>query len=251
MLLAALSAALLAWPQANRLLFLFLHPLLQHLPAPLWRLISVFGDWPTVLALMLALCWREPRRLPALIVGGAAAIALAALLKAGFAVPRPPLVLPRGSVDLLDRLPGNGSFPSGHAMAAAALATFAWRGAGWGRAAAWLPLVGLVMLSRIAIGVHWPLDLAVGALLGWGTMRLALRFAWPGGWLRDTARTAAGVAGGRAGLAAGTARRVRRILAARGDCRRRVAGGSLALCPQRALRTHKKAARGPLFQTGR
>ncbi|KJH68538.1 phosphatase PAP2 family protein [Chromobacterium violaceum] len=190
MLLAALSAALLAWPQANRLLFLFLHPLLQHLPAPLWRLISVFGDWPTVLALMLALCWREPRRLPALIVGGAAAIALAALLKAGFAVPRPPLVLPRGSVDLLDRLPGNGSFPSGHAMAAAALATFAWRGAGWGRAAAWLPLVGLVMLSRIAIGVHWPLDLAVGALLGWVTMRLALRFAWPGGWLRDTARTA-------------------------------------------------------------
>ncbi|XLM23168.1 phosphatase PAP2 family protein, partial [Chromobacterium piscinae] len=31
----------------------------------------------------------------------------------------------------------------------------------------------LVMLSRIAIGVHWPLDLSVGALLGWGTMRLA------------------------------------------------------------------------------
>lgn len=189
-LLAVLSAALAAWPQANRQLFLFLHPLLHHLPAPLWRFFSVFGDWPTALALMLAMCWREPRRLPALIAGGAAAIALAASLKAGFAVPRPPQVLPQGMVDLLDRLPGNGSFPSGHAMASAALATFAWRGIGWGRAAAWLPLAGLVMLSRIAIGVHWPLDLTVGALLGWGAMRLALRFAWPDGWPRDIARTA-------------------------------------------------------------
>ncbi|MEO9386432.1 phosphatase PAP2 family protein [Chromobacterium phragmitis] len=189
-LLAALGAALIAWPQANRQLFVFLHPLLHHLPAPWWRFFSVFGDWPTVLALMLALCWREPRRLPALIVGGAAAIALAVLLKAGFAVPRPPLVLPHGVVDLLDRLPGNGSFPSGHAMASAALATFAWRGIGWGKAGAWLPLVGLVMLSRIAIGVHWPLDLAAGSLLGWGTMRLALAWAWPDGWPRDVTRTA-------------------------------------------------------------
>ncbi|OHX13066.1 phosphatase PAP2 family protein [Chromobacterium sphagni] len=190
LLLVPPIAALLLWPDANRQLFLALHPWLHHAPAPLWRFASVFGDWPTVLALLLALSWRAPQRLPALVVGSIAAILLAIALKAGFAVPRPPLVLPHGMVDLLDKLPGNGSFPSGHAMAVAALATFAWHGARWGKAAGWCLLAALVMLSRIAIGVHWPLDLLAGAMLGWASMRLALSHAWPAGWARDVTRTA-------------------------------------------------------------
>ena len=190
LLLTPLIACLALWPEANRQLFLALHPWLQQFPAPFWRFASVFGDWPTVLALLLALSWRAPQRLPALLMGSVAAIALAVALKAGFAVPRPPLVLPQGAVDLLDRLPGNGSFPSGHAMAAAALATFARHGAKWGGGAGWCLLAAAVMLSRIAIGVHWPLDLLAGALLGWATMRLALRHAWPDGWARDITRTA-------------------------------------------------------------
>ncbi|UTH72521.1 phosphatase PAP2 family protein [Chromobacterium sp. IIBBL 290-4] len=184
------ACAALAWRQDwNRELFLLLHQASHIVAAPLWRFASVFGDWLTVFSLMLYLSWRDPRRLPAMLIGSALAVLLAIGLKAGFAMPRPPLVLPPGSFDLLDRLPGSGSFPSGHAMAAAALATFAARGMACGRAAVWAALAGIVMLSRIAIGVHWPLDLLAGALLGWGSMAMALRWAWPQGWPRDVTRT--------------------------------------------------------------
>ncbi|EEG09311.1 phosphatase PAP2 family protein [Pseudogulbenkiania ferrooxidans] len=184
-LLLVLPAVTLAlWPDWNQHLFLFLHQSARRLPGAFWRLASVFGDWKTVIALLLPLAWRQPQRLPALIAGSFLAILLAILLKAFFAVPRPPLVLPAGTVQLLDALPRNGSFPSGHAMASALLAT-AWSAdpkAGRWSTALLIVAAALVGWSRLAIGVHWPLDVLAGALLGWGVMRLALHHAWPQGW---------------------------------------------------------------------
>lgn len=58
------------------------------------------------------------------------------------------------------------SFPSGHAassFAAATVLSFAIRGRGL--ALAWMLAVGIA-LSRIYIGVHYPLDVAAGALVG-------------------------------------------------------------------------------------
>ncbi|MBI3144019.1 MAG: phosphatase PAP2 family protein [Pseudogulbenkiania sp.] len=184
LLLLGLTIALAVRPDWNERLFLLCHQAAHPLPAAFWRLVSVFGDWKTAIALLFPLAWRQPQQLPALIAGPALAILLAVLLKAGFAVPRPPLVLPAGAVQLLDAVPGNGSFPSGHAMASALLAT-AWsaqQGASrWG-VAGLVASASLVALSRLAIGVHWPLDVLAGALLGWGGMRLALRYAGPQGW---------------------------------------------------------------------
>lgn len=59
------------------------------------------------------------------------------------------------------------SFPSGHAQHAFAWATFLalrWRRG----AAAFVALAALVALSRVVLGVHFPLDVLVGALLGAG-----------------------------------------------------------------------------------
>ncbi|HJU50157.1 MAG TPA: phosphatase PAP2 family protein [Pseudogulbenkiania sp.] len=184
-LLLVLPVVMLAlWPDWNHRLFLSLHQSARLLPGAFWRLASVFGDWKIVIALLLPLAWRQPQRLPALIAGTLLAILLAILLKASFAVQRPPLVLPAGTVQLLDTLPRNGSFPSGHAMASALLAT-AWsadpKTRRWG-AALLAMAAALVGLSRLAIGVHWPLDVLAGALLGWGVMRLALGYVWPQGW---------------------------------------------------------------------
>ncbi|MFC3533478.1 phosphatase PAP2 family protein [Vogesella facilis] len=120
----------------------------------------------------------------AVVARGAAAGAVAAAigLKAGFAVPRPPLVLPAGSVQLLDVLPANGSFPSGHAMAVALLCGLLAAGQRLAWQLAGLLLVSLVCLSRLAIGVHWPLDVTAGAAVGYAVAALAWRVQavrWP------------------------------------------------------------------------
>jgi undecaprenyl-diphosphatase len=58
-----------------------------------------------------------------------------------------------------------GSFPSGHAAAffALALAVF-YLNRQWGRR--FLALVLLMGLARIFVGVHWPLDILAGAIIG-------------------------------------------------------------------------------------
>lgn len=71
-------------------------------------------------------------------------------------------------------VPGDAfSFPSGHTATATLMATLT---------AGWLPALGLpllawaslVALSRVVLGVHYPSDVAAGALLGGGSGWLAL-----------------------------------------------------------------------------
>lgn len=178
----AVLALLLAVSGSNQALFIVLHHAAHSLPAVGWRLLSMAGEWTLVVALLLWRAAYQPEKLSryalALLLGIAAAI----MLKAGFAVPRPPLVLPAGSVQLLDVLPANGSFPSGHAIAVALLCGLLGAGRGVSWQVAGLVLVWLVCLSRIAIGVHWPLDVCVGAAVGYVVAALACRVParrWP------------------------------------------------------------------------
>jgi undecaprenyl-diphosphatase len=58
------------------------------------------------------------------------------------------------------------SFPSAHAVNVFAAAAVLWR---FYRRSLWasLPLAVLVALSRVYVGVHYPLDILAGAILGW------------------------------------------------------------------------------------
>lgn len=144
-------------------------------PVGVWRAVTVFGDSGVRIAvallaaggLLIARRRAEAVWLAATVAGG---IALNSGLKLLFARARPAL-LPH-----LDPV-GSFSFPSGHAantmVLALCLALLA--PARWRRAAVGLAIVAAVAigLSRLALAVHWPSDVAAGWIEGVGWVLLS------------------------------------------------------------------------------
>jgi undecaprenyl-diphosphatase len=136
--------------------------------------IGAFGGVWIVIALVLAAAWRTW----GLVVLTAAAVALADLAAAAlkglidverpstrFAAPKP-----------LVPAPHDHSFPSGHAATSFAAATVL--AAAAPRAApAWYLLAAAIAFSRVYVGVHYPLDILGGAVLGVGIAIALLRLS--------------------------------------------------------------------------
>ena len=115
------------------------------------------------LALVLSALWRRWAVLGLTIVVVALADASATGLKAAFDRERPPERY--AEPDPLVNVPDTGSFPSGHAatsFAAATILSFAFPRLG----PIFLVLAAAVGFSRVYVGVHYPLDIVGGAVLG-------------------------------------------------------------------------------------
>jgi membrane-associated phospholipid phosphatase len=191
----ALLALLLA-TGGNQPAFLVLNHAGHALAPQFWLHLTMFGDGAVALALVLPCI----RRLPHCFWAALAAAIFAALwtqvTKQFIDLPRPLAALPVDQFYQAGPAYRRVSFPSGHAAAAFAIAGI-WvmgvRGRSLLRALALL-LATLVGLSRIMVGVHWPVDVLWGALGGWlgAWLGLALHGRW--GW------RSSGVAGLLAGL---------------------------------------------------
>ena len=135
---------------------------------PLVKMITCLGDgglfW--ILLTLALLAFRKTRR-----AGLCCALALLLdvlavnlLLKPLLARPRPYAVLPE--ILPLVPPPGDFSFPSGHSAASFSCAWAYLRARGGKWSGALLALAGLIALSRLYLGVHYPTDVICGALMG-------------------------------------------------------------------------------------
>jgi membrane-associated phospholipid phosphatase len=138
--------------------------------SPATAVLTVVSAWWVKGPLLVAVGWcadLHKRRLLPLIAGTATvsfafASWLNALLKAAVDRSRPPHAI---GLDALGSVPVSPSFPSGHAMSAFAVASAI---AVLSPRLRWplLAVAGVIAFSRVYLGVHFWLDVLVGAVLG-------------------------------------------------------------------------------------
>jgi membrane-associated phospholipid phosphatase len=154
--------------------FFILNHAASALPNWLWASLTITGHTSMVFALLTPLLTPHAKTKGSVVVittlfvcaviGGLAAT----ILKESFQLPRPPAVLSAESFHLIGHKLELVSFPSGHTLTAFAVATLLILGfalKGW-RLYGLIALAGLVGMSRIAVGAHWPLDVLAGAVVG-------------------------------------------------------------------------------------
>ena len=163
-----LALAILA-THGNKSVFLLFNGFGPHTGDSLWANWTLLGDAWVALVLLLPFVGRCPKLMWSAMLAAIIAGIAVPVLKDIFALPRPPAVLAANVIHIIGPAYGSRSFPSGHTTTAFVLAgvlSLYYRRA-WVMALSVVIAAG-VGVSRMAVGVHWPLDVTVGAALGWG-----------------------------------------------------------------------------------
>jgi membrane-associated phospholipid phosphatase len=150
-------------------MFVLLNQLCLPVAAPVWTGLSLLGNGWGVLGVTAPLLVRAPRLMWAWLCAAPFAISFARLGKGLLVSPRPAAEIDNSQMRIVGEVLHNVSMPSGHTTTAFAVASAiffalspAQRRRYW-----WLWLLALgTGLSRIAVGAHWPGDVAVGVSLG-------------------------------------------------------------------------------------
>ncbi len=167
-LFALFGMAILLATGSNVALFESLNRLMAQAGDTWWSYVTVLGDTALALMFILPLLGRRPDWAWQFVLAALFATLWSHGMKALFSSLRPPAVLHEGSFHLIGPMFEHNSFPSGHTTTIFVLAgLFCVQRLDARFKFALLALAVLVGLSRIACGVHWPLDVLGGMFGGW------------------------------------------------------------------------------------
>lgn len=149
-------------------LFYFMNRIMFYAPDSLWIHLSLLADGLMVVLYVLPFLGRRPDVVWQYVLATLLAGMYVPVMKEAFSVLRPPAVLSMDSFHLIGPALQSNAFPSGHTTAIFVLAGLVClnRNSNWIKTGALLVAI-LVGLSRIANGVHWPLDVLAAAAGGW------------------------------------------------------------------------------------
>lgn len=167
-LLAIFLLLIVYFAQLNVAIFLIINHAATLLGDGFWSHITILGDATLGLLVLLFLVGRKPQLVWQLLLASLLLTLATHGFKAIFSTLRPPAVLAGESFHLIGQSLQNNAFPSGHTASIFLLAGVLCNQLLQGYARyLMLGLAILVGLSRIACGVHWPVDVLGGALIGW------------------------------------------------------------------------------------
>jgi len=179
--------AVIYFGDLDRNLFFAINGFAAQFVDKLWALITFFSDGLVTFVLLLPFIYRRPQYIWAVLLAAVLFTLAGQGIKHIMDVPRPPRILEPHEFNLIGPNWGQNAFPSGHAsmifnLVGVFILTTTKR---WLRLAL-LAVGAVIALSRIAVGVHWPLDVVAGALMGWLTVWVGLkltpymRWGWSG-----------------------------------------------------------------------
>jgi len=173
-------------------LFVHINQWCAPLAAPVWTGLSLLGNGWGLLGVTAPLLVFAPRLTWAWLCAAPFAVAFARTGKFFIESPRPAAVVDNAQMRIVGETLHNVSMPSGHTLTAFAVASalyFALPPQGRWRFAWLFVLAAGTGLSRIAVGAHWPGDVAVGMALGLlsGLLGHLLLQRVPPAWSQPTA----------------------------------------------------------------
>lgn len=163
-----LCAAIIAVNESNIDVFFVINGISSSTGKWIWAVLTVLCDGLIAFSLFFPFIRRHPKNIWGAILAAVIVLMVSQILKRIWNMPRPPKLLRPQDFYLIGPDWGRFSFPSGHSAMAMILG-FAFAEMVdkiWVRLLIILG-VSLMALSRIVVGVHWPLDVLVGAALGW------------------------------------------------------------------------------------
>ncbi|MFC2142002.1 phosphatase PAP2 family protein [Acidobacteriota bacterium] len=179
--------AVIYFGDLNRELFFAINGFAAQFVDKLWALVTFFSDGLVTFVILLPFIYRKPQYIWAVLLAAILFTLAGQGIKHMMNVPRPPRVLEPHEFNLIGPDWGQNAFPSGHAsmvfnLVGVFILTTARKWLRW----ILIAVGAFIAISRTAVGVHWPLDVVAGVLMGWLTVWLGLklvpytRWGWSG-----------------------------------------------------------------------